>query len=132
MSSNTCCATALDGLVPCWPVGSGAFITPCTRASCTIRSSKPSCPCEVIVCALRPRPSQMQRTSLPEMIWASRPVSTWRISMNRLSKRRTYGWCNATRSAVPSHSIVPADLLGSPCLLTYRPNSGGNATVRMH
>ncbi|KAF9642599.1 hypothetical protein BDM02DRAFT_3124378, partial [Thelephora ganbajun] len=43
--------------------------------------------------------------------------------MNRLSKERMQGGCQATHSAVPSHSIVPVRWLGSPRLSIYSPNS---------
>ncbi|KAF9646333.1 hypothetical protein BDM02DRAFT_3118854 [Thelephora ganbajun] len=43
--------------------------------------------------------------------------------MNRLSKERMQGGCQATRSAVPSHSIVPVRWLGSPRLSIYTSNS---------
>jgi len=118
-SSTTCWATALVALTTLLPVaaGSGPFITACIRAS-WLGWSNPSAEGVGSGYALSPRPSQTHRMSLPGIIWARRPVSTWRISMNRLSNISTYGWCNATCSAVPSHSIVPVDRLGSPCLST--------------
>ena len=123
MSSNTCCATGRGPPLTTPVCGSSPVMTPCTRGSCSIPSDQPSGPGVAGVFAAVPRPSQMQRMSLPGMICASRPVSIWRISMKRESKRRIYGGCQATCSAVPSHSIVCIDRLGSPCRSTYKPNS---------
>lgn len=120
MSSKTCCATAREGRAPgC--IGSTPFITACTCASCTVGS--PSGPGVDTMVEPTPRPSQRQRISLPGMICTKRPVSMFRISMNRESKRRMYGWWRATLSALPSHSMVAAPRRGSPCLSTYTPNS---------
>ena len=121
-SSTTCCATATD-LAPGVRGSSGAFMTACTRASCDGVSCHPLGPGVVTWGALLPRPSQMQRISVPLMIWASRPVSMCRISMKRVSKRSTYGGWQAARSAVPSHSIRPVGRLGLPYRSTYTPNS---------
>jgi hypothetical protein len=125
MSSNTCCTTPRPELDepprPC--AESSARMTPCTRASCDGASSHVPLGPGAIGGADPPRPSQMHRRSFPGMIWHSRPVSMWRTSMKRESKMRTYGGCQATCSAVPSHSMVPLVRLGSPCRFTYNPNS---------
>lgn len=81
ISSNTCCATGRaaprfgpDGA----GAGSAEFMTPCTRGSCEMASVHPSGPGVDggLELEAAPRPSQMQRRSLPGMICASRPVST--------------------------------------------------------
>lgn len=123
ISSKTCCAVARVLIPRAAPGGPGGseFMTPCTRGSCDMPSDQPSGPGVAggLFVVLAPRPSHMHRMSLPGMIWHRRPVSTWRISMKRESKRRMYGGCHATCSAVPSHSIVctalfVSDRLGSP------------------
>ena len=127
MSSKTCCTTPRpapdEPARPCCCAESSARMTPCTRASCEGTSSHVPLGPGAIGGADPPRPSQMHRRSFPGMIWQSRPVSMWRTSMKRESKMRTYGGCQATCSAVPSHSTVPLSRLGSPCLFTYKPNS---------
>jgi hypothetical protein len=119
--------TPNDSVRPCGK--SPARMTPYTRASCDGASSQSHVP-------LGPGAIggafQMHRRSFPGMIWQSRPVLMWRTSMKRESKMRTYGRCEATCSAVPSHSMMPLVRLGSPCRFTYNPNSAkdGQGTDR--
>lgn len=65
ISSNTCCPTALLRRL----VGSVAFITPCTLASCTTRSISLISPLGVSGGRrLDPLPSQIHPTPLPAII----------------------------------------------------------------
>lgn len=81
--------------------------SPRARAASSRTSPATRTPRAQPACAARPsprvRPKCSVRASFPRMICASRPVSTFRISMNRESKRSTYGGCQATTFNVNLH-----------------------------